>query len=157
MDKTITPEVKPSVTRKKVKVKIKDTGHPASPTEFDFCRKVAEGAELSQTIISRRNPPCPWCITRGVASSNLSSASFPGSTTVTKQSAASAALTHTPMLSPATRSEARPTTWAPRRPVKYTLFTGSSLPHRAAPYLGPVDLELSETGKKQQLLRWTEN
>ena len=30
-DKTITPEVKASVTMKKVKVKIKDMGHPDSP------------------------------------------------------------------------------------------------------------------------------
>lgn len=77
MDKTITPEVQPSVTMQEVKVEIQDTGHPASPTGSDFCRQTAEGAELSQTIISRKNPPCPWCITRGVASSNLSSASSP--------------------------------------------------------------------------------
>ena len=62
------------------KVKIKDTGHPASPTEFDFCRQTAEGAKLSQTIISRKNPHVGW------HHQTFPLPAFPGSTTVRKQS-----------------------------------------------------------------------
>ena len=102
--------------------------------EFDFCRQTAEGAKLSQTIISRKNPPCPWL--GGIIKPFLCQL-FPEvrlwENNLRKRCA------HT--LSPATGSKARPTTCAPRRPVKYSLFTGSSLPHKAAPYLGPVDLE----------------
>lgn len=43
MDKTITPEVQPSVTMQEVKVEIQDTGHPASPTELTSADRQLRG------------------------------------------------------------------------------------------------------------------
>lgn len=147
MDKTITPEVKPGVTRKKVKVKIKDTGHPASPTEFDFCRKVAEGAELSQTIISRRNPPRPWCITRGLASSDLSSAACPE---VRPSQNNLPRVRHSPAhpCCHLPQEAGQTNNLGPRRPVNTPFPLAPLCPTGRPPTVAPWTWSLSETGKK---------
>lgn len=77
--------------------------------------KQMRGTTLSQTTISRKNPPCTWCFACGVASSGLPSASFPRSTTARRWSAASVRITCTLVLSTASgRSVAKPTNCAPR-------------------------------------------
>lgn len=131
-DKAITPEVKASVTMKKVKVKIKDMGHPASPRVWLLQTDSWGGQALSDYNIQKEStlPLVGW------HHQTFPLPAFPRSTTVRKQSP-QALCTHAVTCH---RKQGQTNNLCPKK-AKYSLFTGLSLPHKAAPYLGPGDLE----------------
>ena len=116
-------------------------------------------AALCQNTISRKSPPCTWCFLCEVASLSLPSASSFRNTTATRWSAASVMLTCTPVLSTAARSEAKPTTCAPRRRLNKAPPPASPLtagwPHAQAPRpwdLSKVSFSLNGAVKKKVLI-----
>ena len=139
-------------------------GHPAWPTASDFRRHTAGEWLHSVRIqypISRESPPCTWCFLCEAASLSLPSASSPRNTTATR-SATSVMLTCTPVPSTVPRrSEAKPTTCAPRRrlnkapPPAYPLTTGWPRAQGPRPW-GLNKVSFSLTGAVKKKKSWLE-